>query len=405
MVLHQGTRGIARITAILGIALPLGQGISQEQALLKAQQFCRVAARGRTAQPIELPTWSATRVSFFGRMSAPHRSVWLNFGDGISSVAVTDEGRVRSAALPSADSLPQTWQTGRALSTPALLEVAQQCFEAAGFDGQLRLNYCRRATDSRSDRCFELSAAPSFRGVPYSFGYESTFTVEHTTGRLEDMSLPYDELPTPPASLNPGISLNNASAMIASFLRNHEGVSRAYFYAPTELGIWGPRRLNGFDGLNQEDLNRQAAGQGMLVYYGVVFDLDRTSADLRTTWGSYGVIVDAEDGRVITMWANRAGGFGGGAKAPSPYSWNLDEPHRAGTTGHQTLHRGPIRVDFVKFTQKPPFTGKPVNLTCGRITYAAQFDPGSGLLSIRTHGRHSIGRPDGRVAAALRKIK
>lgn len=400
MVLRQGTRWAAGIAAVLTLGAPTLQGISERDAMLRAQSFVLVASKGMAPNPIEPPDWSAKQLRPTTSTDRFERHLWLSFVLG--TVAVTDEGRITAACLQQALSLPTTWQENKALSTATLLRVAQTYFEAAGYEGRLMLNYCKRPDDWRSETCFVLSATPSYNGIPYSFGTESLFFLEHTTGRLQEMSLPFDSLPSPPSTLTPGISRESAAGAVLAYLRNHENVSRAYLFKPVELGIWAPRKLLGYDGLNQEDLDRQAAGKGMLVYYGVVFDLDRTSADLQETRGSFGVIVDAEDGRVITMWANRSGGFGGGSAVPKPYQWNLTDSSAKVFKNGRCVYEGPVQIDFVRLDKHGPIKGLEVRIQSDKVVYSASFDGKTGLLSLPTQGRYSIGRPDAHLLNVLK---
>lgn len=379
----------------------IAQSISETDAIAIYKSFLSRACFGITDSAIDPPIWRDDSVRVELPPSGSRRkiySLFTNAGYG----GVTFKGKVISANMNRVPSLPTSWNNSRAIRPDQCLEALQIVYSAAGFSHQLQLESCFRQEDWYYDQCFEVNAHPVYRGVRFWDGPVNA-KVEHTTGRIMHFSVADDDLPTPPTSVTPYISIQEARVSAFEFLRERAGVQRPYDQGGWGLCIWRIRNHNYFNDFTQIERDKQAANEGLLVYRLVILNLDKCASDLSWLGELFIVYVSPEDGHILTVEESGAKyAFGGGTIPPPRFGWDVSHKDALVTINKKSVYKGPIDIAFVKRTVDKPFTGKQVLISAGKRGIVALFDKKSGLLCAKARDRYAVGRPNKELLLALR---
>gem|GEM_PF-4847564 len=403
MVLRHISARFWWIACLLAPSLVGAQGWTEDQCVNKAKHFLSVALAGKNGVVNDLVIKSVKveqdRFTIYEGEGPPTHLKLSIRHDQDTQVYIRQENGLITVVHALDSPTSTEFNPRHALSDRELQEMALKYHRAAGWKetGMVIFHF----GFSMDPRVRILHLLPTVRGVPYHWESSIYMELDYATGQLITGNWPKIPNVSPPTDLAPRITSEQAIDWAMDFVTRERGVTEA-------STVWHPLcvcRVQDwleYSNLNTHDLELQRLGQGKLVYE--VLILDHTYRDGGRY--RYDVLVDAADGRIMTIWKREfSGGFGGGKAMSGPFGWDLGDGQVRATEAGRRVFTGRASVDFVRWTHDRPLKGRTVLLQFGKVFASATFDKDTGLLAMKSQGRIAWGRPSPDLARKLSSYK
>ncbi len=386
------------------------QLLSEQQALERARQYCRMVEFG----PFEPAGNLQHRLDVDEVMRSPipndPNAIVFQFrtalvGVNLQSGRIVGYADFRTVPWASVESVPL-------LSQAQLLEFTLRYHELAGQTDPLEVLAIGRQVSEQSDERdnpFKVHLLRKVLGLPYTDELGIFMTIEERSGRLKAYEIFEPSLPVPPSTIVPQTNAQNARAqMAASLFSRYPRLTELCVTMPARLAIWKPN-LQGLSGgafafhdIAPAQMQLFQANRGVLTYWGRFCN----NSDPQRATAGFQIYVDGMTGRVLasqdTFSTGRLGGDPrSGSKGREPFGWDVSQSSIEVSSGSKRTLVEKAQIDLAKTPFKAE-KGKEVIVHFGKVYLRCQFFVKSGLLATERDGIRSFGKPN---MALLKSLK
>jgi len=368
----------------------------EAEALAKARAFRQVAA---TANGTYLNHYEPA----FELRDSEHDSnqYVFNFKDGRVRLRRSDHLIIGFSFSPADANWPppDTWDSQNAVGDVAAQALAEQYIAASGWSQLCVLKSLLRGV-AGGDMAYIMSYAPQYNNVNFHPHDKISLTIEYHSGRLLMLARTI-ELPNPPASLTPSITLESALYYFLVHLSSEYGVTHINLDA-ADLVIWNPKpwEINTESNtLPQSVLGMIGTNESTLVYC-LAASQPSTGQTVKADIAAFGGYVDPQSG---TVWSvKRYSPFGRGGR-PGLLRWDLGVGAITVSNGKQAIEVKEADVDQV-FAPRTFTPSSKIVLRRAKVVVVIEYDRTSGLIRTSQNEMHSYGKPSDNLKRALDQL-